>query len=302
MRPVMSVGVGRWLERGASEVVVQILARLRKSGMRTVLDIPSGRGPVRRQVEAMGYTVVEIDLMPHRGMHGVVADACAPLPLRDAILDCVLSMEGIEHFENQTGFLRECARVLRPGGALVATTPNVNHLAARLAAFLTGQRSLHQGLLNETSTVRARSGPRIYHGHAYLIDAFRLRYVLRVVGLEVEQIGATGLSLGSIWLAPLAPLIGLATLFALRRGRRRQLRYERPTPSRALETALRRLALSPALLFGKKVVVVARKPAETGLSSPQEWPAPGAAPSVSAAGKNARGCTGSARAGGHGPR
>jgi 2-polyprenyl-3-methyl-5-hydroxy-6-metoxy-1,4-benzoquinol methylase len=44
--------------------------------------------------------------------------------MRDAVFDHVLSREGIEHFESQTGFVRECARsAVR--AALVITTPNV---------------------------------------------------------------------------------------------------------------------------------------------------------------------------------
>jgi len=41
----------------------------------------------------------------------------------------VLSREGIEHLENQMGFLRNCARVLAPGGRIVIITSNMMHLA-----------------------------------------------------------------------------------------------------------------------------------------------------------------------------
>lgn len=256
----MSLRVPGWLERGPSEAVVPLLEGLRAAGARTLLDIPSGSAPVRARAQAMGFSVFEADLLPRARMRGVVADACAPFPFRGEVLDCVLSMEGIEHFENQTSFLRECARVLAPGGVLVATTPNVLHLNARFAQLLTGQRSLHQGFPNETSTLRARSGARRYHGHAYLIDVFRLRYLLRVVGLEVERVHAAGLSLGSLLLAPLVPAIWLATRYSLRSGRRRQGRHDRAAPPPEVEAELRRLALSPALLFGKKLVVTARKP------------------------------------------
>jgi SAM-dependent methyltransferase len=84
-----------------------------------LLDIPAGGEPMRAAAEHLGYSVVALDLFPSPGFRGVRADACAPLPLRSASFDAVLSMEGIEHFEDQAGFLRECARVLRPGGRLV---------------------------------------------------------------------------------------------------------------------------------------------------------------------------------------
>ncbi|MEU5695202.1 class I SAM-dependent methyltransferase [Actinosynnema sp. NPDC020468] len=48
----------------------------------------------------------------------------ASLPLRDASVDVVANLQVIEHLWDQEGFLRECARVLRPGGRLLITTPN----------------------------------------------------------------------------------------------------------------------------------------------------------------------------------
>lgn len=46
------------------------------------------------------------------------------LPVGDARVDCVVSLQVIEHLHDQPGFLAECARVLRPAGTLVVSTPN----------------------------------------------------------------------------------------------------------------------------------------------------------------------------------
>lgn len=48
----------------------------------------------------------------------------AALPLATASLDVVASLQVIEHLWDQPQFLTECARVLRPGGRLLVTTPN----------------------------------------------------------------------------------------------------------------------------------------------------------------------------------
>jgi len=238
------------------------LLRTRKAEFGTLLlDIPSGGGPVIEGARALGYRVVEQDLFPRPGMHGVCADACASLPFRAGAFDLVLSMEGIEHFEDQASFLRECARVLRPGGWLLLSTPNVLTLGARATHFLTGGRILKQGFINEVATLRGREGRRLHHGHAFLIDAFRLRYLMRIAGLEWRSLDGTTLSGTSLALSPLVPLVSLATTVASVGARRRLVRARRPRPDAGLEHELAALARSPALLFRKKLIVLARKPA-----------------------------------------
>ena len=47
------------------------------------------------------------------------------LCLPDNSVDVVVSFETLEHLNNQREFLMECRRVLRPGGTLVCSTPNL---------------------------------------------------------------------------------------------------------------------------------------------------------------------------------
>ncbi len=255
---------------GHERILGLLRARRAEFGTR-LLDVPSGGGPVVDGARTAGYEVVELDLFPRTRMHGVCADACAPLPFRDGSFDVVLSMEGIEHFEHQAGFVRECARVLRPGGWLLLTTPNVLTLGARATHLLTGGKILKQGFVNEVATLRSRSGKRLYHGHAFLIDAFRLRYLLRIAGLEWRELAGTTLSGTSLALAPLVPVLHLATALATRGARARLVRAGRPRPDATLERELAGLARSPALLFRKKLIVLAQKP-----NAPAPERAPGA--------------------------
>ncbi|ASR37570.1 SAM-dependent methyltransferase [Prauserella marina] len=48
----------------------------------------------------------------------------ACLPLASGGVDVVANFQVIEHLWDQAAFLAECARVLRPGGRLLVTTPN----------------------------------------------------------------------------------------------------------------------------------------------------------------------------------
>lgn len=222
-----------------------------------LLDIPSGGGPVVAAARDAGWDVCEVDLFARPTLCGVRADACAPLPFRDASFDAVVSMEGIEHFEDQSSFVRECGRVLKQNGRLILTTPNVLHLSARLSSLLTGQRQLGQGFVNEFATLRERDGARLYHGHAFLIDVFRLRYLLRIAGLRLQGLRMCAFSPSALACAPLVPAIWLATHFSLGASRRRLARARREGPPHEIERELAALACSPALLFGRKLVVCA---------------------------------------------
>ena len=54
----------------------------------------------------------------------VVRGNLVALPVADEAIDVVACLQVIEHLWDQPGFLRECARVLRPAGTLLLSTPN----------------------------------------------------------------------------------------------------------------------------------------------------------------------------------
>jgi SAM-dependent methyltransferase len=59
------------------------------------------------------------------------------LPFRDCAFDLVLSHSVIEHVSSAEGYLHECARVLRPGGALyLSTAPHLSLAGAHLPRLL----------------------------------------------------------------------------------------------------------------------------------------------------------------------
>lgn len=48
-----------------------------------------------------------------------------PLPFADNTFDFVVSFQVIEHIENDRALIAEMSRVLKPGGSLILTTPNI---------------------------------------------------------------------------------------------------------------------------------------------------------------------------------
>jgi SAM-dependent methyltransferase len=95
----------------------------------------------------------------------LVADLARGLPLRDAALDGASLIEVIEHVLPAEALVAELARVVRPGGWLLVSTPNVVHWTYRWRA-LTGhppkQEGRHVRFFTRRSLARllARSGFR----------------------------------------------------------------------------------------------------------------------------------------------
>lgn len=108
---------------------------------RDVVDAGSGFGMVSNLMACWGARsvwAVEVHtpmIAAHRKLLDThfrpVADRVRPvrsdvslLPLQDASVDVVLSIEAISHYYDVDAFLDECARVLRPGGFVVVSDGN----------------------------------------------------------------------------------------------------------------------------------------------------------------------------------
>ena len=70
------------------------------------------------------------DVVPRADVH---MNVTRPLPLPDCCVDVVYSEEVIEHISLEQGeaMIRECFRVLKPGGWLRLTTPSLDYFARR---------------------------------------------------------------------------------------------------------------------------------------------------------------------------
>jgi SAM-dependent methyltransferase len=117
-----------WFRR--HQVVYQRLAP--RCAGREVLEAGCGEGygadliaGIARRVVAVDYDEAAVAHVRSRYARVQVMQAnLAQLPLPDASVDVVVNFQVIEHLWDQAQFVSECARVLRPSGLLMVSTPN----------------------------------------------------------------------------------------------------------------------------------------------------------------------------------
>jgi SAM-dependent methyltransferase len=97
-----------------------------------VLDAGCGEGYGAAMLAERAASVVGVDLEREVIEHAAVrypsvrfeTGDLATLGFDDGSFDAVITFQVIEHLQSPRGFVAECARVLRPGGLIVLSTPN----------------------------------------------------------------------------------------------------------------------------------------------------------------------------------
>ena len=88
----------------------------------------------------------------------------------DASFDAITLIEIVEHLRDALALLRECARILKPGGVVLVTTPNAHSwtaraMGARWAGFSLNDMGGHISFFNPRSMriLAARSRLQLHH-------------------------------------------------------------------------------------------------------------------------------------------
>jgi SAM-dependent methyltransferase len=120
----------------------------RHSDRQRILEIGAFPFHVTAGLALTGRRVTAVDLKPERGRLltdrlGLAVQRCdverQPLPFEDSAFDLVLLCETLEHLRVDPQFaLSEVNRVLRPGGLLLLTTPNL-YSAQNILRFVLGR-------------------------------------------------------------------------------------------------------------------------------------------------------------------
>lgn len=173
------------------DTVVTILQELSKGKL---LDVPAGEGALAARLAEAGFDVACCDLYPEIFRLPDVdirrGDLGGTLPYPDQSFDHVTCLEGLEHIENPQQAVREFARLLRPGGHLIASVPNILNIEERLKWLIYGYSS-HFKPLTPTSvaSVRREFGEKVEVAlHVNAIGYSELRYTLEEYGFEIVRV------------------------------------------------------------------------------------------------------------------
>lgn len=227
---------------------------------RRLLDVGAGEGyflsQLHQRMTEAGIDPAGVlracDLYPeHFKFRPVPCDKAAldqRLPYDDQSFDLALCMEVIEHVADQRHLITQLSRVLKPGGRLLLTTPNILNLNGRLRFLCTGTWPLFDMLPIAQSDVVTVTG------HIHPVSLYYLFYFLRGAGFDRIEFHVDRAKRSSIVAAGLFwPLMKLSQCIADRRRRREPYYAE----NRAAVAALNRLDV----LVGRTLIIDARKSA-----------------------------------------
>jgi 2-polyprenyl-3-methyl-5-hydroxy-6-metoxy-1,4-benzoquinol methylase len=151
-----------------------------------VLDVGAGSGALGARLSDTGLAVNAVDIVSENfrlensipffqaDLNGNFADVI------EKEFDGLFAVEIIEHLENPWHFLRQCSKLIKPGGYLVLTTPNISNPLS-LAIFLrTG--TFHWFSDHDYSS----------YGHLTPLSHIQLRRTAVQSGFEVAWAGSFG--------------------------------------------------------------------------------------------------------------
>jgi len=222
--------------------------------LKKICDLSAGRGYIAHLFEEAGAEVNAFDLFPEQNKFLKQSvekiNLQEKFPIGDACMDLVICCETIEHLPNQYFLFQETARILKPGGTFILTTPNSSSLRSRFSQFM--MESEHYGApapneLNAfTSWENSKDG---YFSKLFISGVLRLRTLAAINQLELMKIHPTRRSSTSAFLLFWYPVLYYFNYVAMRK----QIRQD-PDHSNTYRSIFQ-LNTSLDVLLGKHLIM-----------------------------------------------
>jgi SAM-dependent methyltransferase len=248
--------------RSTNDKVLQLVRPLLKPGVK-VADIGAGEGffsqLLGQYVESsLGLEPAAIvsacDIFPqyfrYPSVPCLAISRDGRLPYADESVDIACSLEVVEHVEDQFEFARELHRILKPGGTVFISTPNVLNVNSRW-------RTLHSGFAVLFDPLLLSSADPVHtSGHINPVSYYYLAYQLVRAGFRSTSVEYDRFKTSARFLLIICgPVIWLGNLLF-----RRRLSSRKPDVAAENESILRGM-WSVDMLTSRSIIAIGRKPA-----------------------------------------
>ena len=229
------------------QAVVQKFKQLPKG---KILDLGCGDGDYSIALKEQGFDVMAGDIDKERFRYAgqipfEYCDITKTLPFKNSTFDYLLLMEVVEHLRNPYDVLKEINRIIKSGGSLILSTPNILNLKSRFRFLFEGAYEyFREPPLDQDKNPREV----IFNLHLFPYRYQELEYLLSACGFKVSDVFTSlyeGFGYGF-----LIPFMKLQSWSKERRSiRRGGIDYRR----------INKILLSKELLFGRHLIVKAKK-------------------------------------------
>ena len=171
---------------------------------KTVLDIPSGDGRATNIFKKQGANVISLDILPRKEKTYIsrYGDMTERLDIEDNVIDIIICQEGIEHVSDQYNLLKEFSRVLKKGGDLIITTPNISNMRSKISSLFTESDIWKRMPHTEIDSIWYidKQSKKFYFGHLFLMPVNHLKTLLTINGFNEIIYKKTRISKSSIFI------------------------------------------------------------------------------------------------------
>lgn len=168
-----------------------------------ILEIGAGHGALTQKLWNDGFQVVPSDLFPENfyfeELTCLKLDITDKMPFENQSFDMVIAVEVMEHIHDHEVFFRECNRILKKGGKLVFSTPNILSLKSRM-------RFLFSGFFYAFNPLEHERNDGLQHISSLTVDQYKnlgKRNNLELTDISIDKKQNTS----RIFLAPFYPFL-----------------------------------------------------------------------------------------------
>lgn len=160
-----------------------------------VLDFGAAKGMYSIELHRMGFDVVSADVTEDFQYKDLIQfvklKGEGSLPFKNDSFDFVLMAEVVEHLKYPYGLMGEMGRILKKGGKIIISTPNILNLKSRFRYLIEGAYEYFREPPLDHTGHNLATGIDISQVHVMPWRFHELEYLLKESGFHIENISTS---------------------------------------------------------------------------------------------------------------